>query len=177
MMIGTTVVAIAAMSTAALAAPAGMARAGEHSVSSSAAAPGARTEHSVSVPGKVRPEGAYTNCQSGLYCDYSGTDGNDTCIYGAVTTNWSNDFFQCRNSDESFANRLSGLIRLYYSPGEAGAWVCIDASKYDNNFSSPKYTFNNEGTGNTAGYGKPIVNNVASSEVASGSCSNPLPLP
>jgi hypothetical protein len=119
--------------------------------------------------------GAYNNCTGGLWCDYSGTNGTLECIYSAGSTNWANKLFECRNSDESFANRTSGLVRLYFSPNQKGAWVCINASKYDNNLAG--FKFNNENSGNTAGYGQPIEDNVASSQVAGGSCSNPLNWP
>lgn len=167
MTIGIAAVAMTAMSAAALAASGGMTRAGDHSVSRSAAVLRARTAEPDS--------GAYANCQQGLWCDYIGTSGKGECIYSSRTTNWANALFQCRNLDESFANRTSGLVRLYYSPGEQGAWACVDASKYENNLSP--FTFNNESHANTPGYHKPIENNVASSEVASGNCSNPLNWP
>lgn len=163
--IGITAVTAASISTAALAATGSVTRLG-HPVSNSAAV----HQHA------VEPDtGAYTNCQRGLWCDYIGTSGRYECIYSSGTTNWSNTFFQCRNLDESFANRTSGLVRLYYSPNEQGAWVCIDASKYENNLSG--FVFNNENKAETAGYGQPIKDNVASSEAASGNCSNPLNWP
>jgi hypothetical protein len=164
--IGISVVTVASLSTAAMAAT-GAATGTSHSMSHSAA-----VHHASSA----KPDtGAYTNCQSGLWCDYIGTNGTYECIYSAGSTNWANTLFQCRNLDESFANRTSGLVRLYYSPNEQGAWACINASKYENNLAG--FTFNNESKANTPGYGKPIEDDVASSEVASGNCSNPLNWP
>jgi hypothetical protein len=124
------------------------------------------------VPKSASPDQAYDNCASGYYCDYVGTDGSDICLLDNATDRYWSDA-GCRNVDESFANRTSGLVRLYYSPDLGGAWVCIDASKYSNNLSG--YVFNN-GSGK-AGYGASLENDVASSSTASGSCSNPLNLP
>jgi hypothetical protein len=123
--------------------------------------------------GSAIPEQAYDNCHTGYYCDYADTSGSNTCLVDNVTDeSWMGA--GCRNVDESFANRTSGLVRLYYSPDLQGAWVCIDASKYSNNLAG--YVFNNGGSGK-AGYGAPLENDVASSETASGNCSNPLPWP
>lgn len=125
------------------------------------------------VSEKITPDGAYDSCPSGDYCDFRSTGGEPlpACLYSnAEVSNWAS----CRNHDESFANRTSGLVRLYYSPGLQGAWVCIDASKYSNNLAG--YVFNNGGTGK-AGFGYTLENDVASSSTASGNCSNPLPWP
>jgi hypothetical protein len=129
-------------------------------------------EHGTQAPKSASPDQAYDNCASGYYCDYAGTSGSDLCLLDNATDRYWSDA-GCRNVDESFANRTSGLVRLYYSPDLGGAWVCIDASKYSNNLAG--YVFNN-GSGK-AGYGAPLENDVASSSTASGNCSNPLPLP
>jgi hypothetical protein len=120
----------------------------------------------------ARPDQAYDNCPSGYYCDYVGTDGSTYCLI----LNGGDDSWQdagCRNVDESFANRTSGLVRLYYSPNLQGAWVCINPGAYSNNLAG--YVFNNGP--DRAGYGAPLENDVASSSVASGDCGNPLPWP
>jgi hypothetical protein len=134
----------------------------------------ARTaERGTGVSVKIAVDGAYDNCPSGDYCDFTSTGGEPlpACLYdNAEVSNWE----ACRNADESFANRTSGVVRLYYSPGLKGAWVCLNSGAYQNNLAG--FTFNNGGTAK-AGFGKPIENDVASSSTASGSCSNPLPWP
>jgi hypothetical protein len=144
-----------------------------HTATTAASASAQASRHQrAQVPESVRPDQAYDNCHTGYYCDYVGTSGSDTCLVDNAT----DDSWQaagCRNVDESFANRTSGLVRLYYSPDLGGAWVCIDASKYSNNLAG--YVFNN-GSGK-AGYGAALENDVASSSTASGNCSNPLPWP
>jgi Peptidase inhibitor family I36 len=162
----TTVVAVATMSSAAASASPRMARVGDHSV---ALLSSRSAEHGASIDGTLVPAGAYNNCSSGYFCDFIYTNGNHECFKSSNTQNrWSD--FGCRNVDESLANRTSGLVRLYYSPNKAGAWVCLDSGFYSNNLSP--YTFDN-GQGR-AGYGYPVNNDVASSEVGTGSCSNPL---
>ncbi len=90
------------------------------------------------------------------------------------SVNWSSE--GCRNVDEYFADELpdSDAIRLYYSPNEDGAWVCVpNGFGATNSGNLSGYTFNN-GPGD-AGYGQSIENNVASSKVADGNnCSNPI---
>jgi hypothetical protein len=124
------------------------------------------------APGAVRPQQAYDECPSGYYCDYAETDGHGSeglpCFYASISLS---DWAELGCPSESFANRTSGLVRLYYLGGYGGAWVCIDAGAYSNNLAG--YKFNN-GSGKT-GYGSSIENHIGSSSVASGSCSNPLP--
>jgi hypothetical protein len=106
------------------------------------------------------------------YYDYSTANGpyattspdDVPCLELVVTANWGN--YGCRNVDESFGNLLSVAVRLYYSPDEQGAWVCIPAG-----WISPKnsglsgYYFNNGP--NAPGYEQYIWNNVASASVSS----------
>lgn len=114
------------------------------------------------------------------YYDWSTANGpyattspaNIPCLSLVVTANWGN--YGCRNVDESFSNILSVAVRLYYSPNEQGAWVCIPAG-----WTSPKnsglsnYWFNNGP--NAPGYGQGIWNNVASASVSSGNnCTNSI---
>jgi Peptidase inhibitor family I36 len=117
--------------------------------------------------------GAYVNCPAGDYCDFTSTSGNGSRLLGSGNLlSWGS----FRNHDESFANRTSGLVRLYYHPNLKGDWVCINASAYQNNLAG--YIFNNGPAGAANGQGAPIENNVASSQAAAGqSCSNPLPWP
>jgi hypothetical protein len=153
----------------------GAALAATHSPTTSTASTSqaSTAEHGTGVSEKIAVDGAYDSCPSGDYCDFTSTGGTPlpACIYdNTEISNWEG----CRNHDESFANRTSGLVRLYYSPGLQGAWVCINSGAYQNNLAG--FTFNNGGTAK-AGFGKPIENDVASSSTASGSCSNPLPWP
>jgi hypothetical protein len=126
---------------------------------------------------RVRPDGAYANCTgeyADIYCDFVGTNGNDECFGISLSQpNWGN--YDCRNLDESFANRDGEgiLVRLYYSPNYQGAWACVNDGWYSNDLNKDVYTFNN-GAGD-AGYGQEIWDNVASSYEADGTCGNPLP--
>jgi hypothetical protein len=167
-------VAIGAVGFAAATTASASAQAAHHQLAkSSVSLVNARAaEHATQALKTASPDQAYDNCTSGYYCDYAGTNGSDLCLEASVSLpNWGD--YGCRNVDESFANRTSGLVRLYYSPDYQGAWVCIDASKYSNNLAP--YTFNNGSS--SAGYGAPLENDVASSSTASGNCTNPLPLP
>jgi Peptidase inhibitor family I36 len=120
------------------------------------------------------PDQAYDKCPRGYYCDYVGTRGSRYCFL----TNRTDSSWQaagCRNADESFANRTSGLVRLYYSPDLKGDWVCINPGAYSNNLAG--YVFNNGPDKPGYGNGARLENNVASSSVGFGHCSNPLPWP
>jgi len=120
------------------------------------------------------PDGAYDNCYHPgytSYCDFNGTSGRNLCfwspgLYGSI--NWGN----CRNHDESFANRSGGLVRLYYSPNDQGAYACVNNGWYSNDLNKDVYTFNN---GNGAGKGQEIWENVASDHWYTGGCVKPLP--
>jgi hypothetical protein len=126
----------------------------------------------------VHPDQAYDNCTgeyADIYCDYIETDGNDRCFAIEVSQpNWGN--YDCRNLDESFANRDGEgvLVRLYYSPNYKGAWACVNNGWYSNNLNKDVYTFNNGGS-SAPGHGQEIWDNIASSYVGDGTCSNPLP--
>jgi len=119
----------------------------------------------------VVPRGAYDNCTQGLYCSFNGTNGTSMCLEagGAGVDNWPS---ACRNQDESFANRVTTLVRLYFGPNETGPWACVDNGWYSNDLNKDVYTFNN---GSGTGLGDEIWENVASSDAAVGSCKNPLP--
>ena len=121
---------------------------------------------SSSAGAAIRPaSGAYDDCTANYFCDYSNTNGLSECFKTAGSvSDWG-----CRNEDESFANRAGSIIRLYYSPGYQGAWVCLPVGYYDNDVHS--MTFDN-GSGD-AGYSETVFNNVASSQFGTGSCSNP----
>lgn len=132
---------------------------------------GAKVADHASPSSVTLPHQAYDNCRSGYWCDYASTSGSKLCQEQSGTVRyWSN--FGCRNVDESFANRTSGLVRLYYSPNLKGPWVCVDSGWYSNNLNNGAYKFNN---GSGTGYGEKIINNVASSSTALGTCTNPLP--
>jgi Peptidase inhibitor family I36 len=120
------------------------------------------------------PQGAYTNCPNKYWCLYSGLSGSGLCWHSLATVRYLSDYF-CRNEDASFANRTPGLIRLYYSPNLSGDWVCVNSGWYSNNLFNDFYKFNNGTSGTAGGAGELIWMNVASVEVASGKCSNPLP--
>lgn len=97
------------------------------------------------------------------------TTSGPSCLNLVVTANWAN--YGCRNVDEAFANLLSVAVRLYYSPNEKGAWVCVPAGWTSSDLYG--YTFNN-GSGD-AGYGQLIFNNVASARVSgSNNCTNKI---
>lgn len=104
------------------------------------------------------------------YSDFTATGENGApCLSLIVSANWGD--YGCRNRDESFGNLMSVAVRLYYSPNQAGAWVCVPSEWNSTNLSG--YTFNN-GSGRP-GYGQYIWNNIASSSVSTGNdCSNPI---
>jgi len=162
---------LAASSHAGRAATATEARSADHSLLTG--------EHRLSdnslAKATATPDGAYNNCFSSLYCSFNSTNGNNECLEGGLVNpvNWPS---ACRNHDESFANIVSGLVRVYYSPNEKGAWACIPNGWYSNNLNKSAYTFDN-GSGD-AGYGQEIWENIASSAgggLNGGKCSNPLP--
>jgi hypothetical protein len=64
------------------------------------------------------------------------------------------------------------MAHVYYSPNLKGPWVCVDSGWYSNNLNNGAYKFNN---GSGTAYGEKIIDNVASSSTAAGSCTNPLP--
>lgn len=107
------------------------------------------------------------------YCSWSIKNGNNDlfdpgiCIAtGQSLSSWG----ACRNVDESFFNSTNGVVRLFYSPSYAGAWICIPTLTYIGDLSN--IIFNNGPA--TAGYGKSVFNDVASSQVDSkGNCTNP----
>jgi hypothetical protein len=120
--------------------------------------------HSVAEISRV--QAAPTNCPPD-YCDYTYTGYSHLCLFSeANISNWGS----CRNVDESFFNRPGYVVRLYYSPNYAGAWVCFPQNTGISNLAG--YTFNN-GPGR-AGYGARVENDVASSALYQGSCSNPI---
>jgi Peptidase inhibitor family I36 len=148
--------AIAAMA----AAPATAALAAPHAARSAATA-------------KVVPRGAYLNCRAGLWCDFTAPGGAGNVAFGSGT---QPSLGGLSHADQSFANRTSGLVRLYYLPYLKGDWVCIDASKYANSLAG--FTFNNGPAGAANGHGLPILRGVSSIQVSPGqSCTNPLPWP
>jgi hypothetical protein len=111
------------------------------------------------------------------YCDYAftnpnfSTNGNVCFIIDANLANWDDNpqVNSCRNVDEAFDNNTPDVVRLYYSPNYSGAWVCIPAHTGIENLSGKPF---NNGSG-LAGYGQSIFNNVASSTISTGTCSNP----
>jgi hypothetical protein len=117
--------------------------------------------------------GAYVNCPSGDFCEFTSTNGNGTDCTSVSSAHplyfslWIGDQL-C--GFESFANRDGYIVRLYYNNNQRGAWVCVPNGYYNNDPSS--VTFNN-GSGDP-GYGQSIYNNVQSGEVGSGNCSNGL---
>jgi hypothetical protein len=143
----------AAPTTAAVAAP--------HAARSAAAA-------------EIVPRGAYVNCAAGVWCDFTATNGNGRVDFSSLTQVLLGG--GVAKADESFANRTSGLVRLYYLTYNRGDWVCIDASAYANSLVG--WTFNNGPAGAANGQGLPILRGVASIEVGPGqACTNPLPWP
>lgn len=126
------------------------------------------------IAGKPRvdvPLQAYDDCSSAFWCTYNTTNGGSYCLSSqGNVSNWGN--YGCRNEDESFANRTSGGVRLYYSPDYGGAWACVNPGWYSNNLNKNVYLFYN-GSG-LSGYHQEIWKNVASSGVGS-KCTNPLP--
>jgi hypothetical protein len=155
------IAAIAAMSvTAALAAP-------------HAPAPHAPA-HAAATRVKASPDGAFTNCPNGDWCIFTGLDGTGSRL--AHSTTWPH-MPVFRSTDESFANRTSGLVRFYYHPSYGGAYVCVDSGAYAND--AYYYAFYEGGTGvsTATGIGITVYREIASVGVARGGCSNPLPLP
>jgi Peptidase inhibitor family I36 len=122
----------------------------------------------------VIPHQAFDNCPGGRWCLYYGPNGQPLCWDSLSTVRYLSDY-GCRNEDWSFANRTSGLVRMYYSPNLGGDWVCVNSGWYSNNLENQAYRFNNGTSGVAGGQGELIWRNVASVEVASGKCSNPLP--
>jgi Peptidase inhibitor family I36 len=121
------------------------------------------------------PKGAFDNCPQHYWCLYSGLNGNPLCWSSLATVRYLSDY-DCRNLDDSFANRTGGLVRMYYSPNLQGDWVCVNSGWYSNALYNEFYVFNNGPIGNAQyGTGQSIYLNVASIEVGSGKCSNPLP--
>ena len=180
---GTIVTALS--TTTALAAPGSRAHPGSAAVMAGSQA----LSHGSRAKAEATPDGAYNNCISGFYCDWTTTDGtggaNAACVLNYLSiANWDTagtGGASCRNTDVSFADRTGdslggheGLVRLYYSPDYKGAWACVDTGWYSNNLDNKNYTFDNGPT--DPGHGQKIYDNVASSQVDNASsCSNPLP--
>lgn len=128
-------------------------------------------DYRISAKSQVIPNGALDNCIFGAYCDFSRTSGAHNCEDWGLDgpLNWAE---QCRNHDESFANKIGGPVRLYYSPDEEGAWACVSNGWYSNDLNKDAYTFDN---GSGSGAGQEIWENIASSDAAHGRCTHPLP--
>lgn len=109
-----------------------------------------------------------------FYCDFRSTGYTHMCFESqGDVDNWGVNV-NCRNVDESFANDDGAfIVRLYYHPQSiqnGGAWVCFPIDVGISNLSG--YWFNN-GSGKD-GYGLPVENDVASSLLGTGTCSNPI---
>jgi hypothetical protein len=125
-----------------------------------------RSEHltSRSVPALA----AATPCQ-GFYCDFRSTGYSSLCFESqGNNTNWNNNSLNCRNHDESIANDTGFYLRLYYGPNASGAWVCLGIGEPKSNLAGIKF---NNGNG-LSGYGHDVENNVASSYLSQGRCTN-----
>jgi Peptidase inhibitor family I36 len=134
-----------------------------------AAPPAARSAAAATIV----PRGAYVNCRAGLWCSFTAPGGAGNVAFGSGT---QPSLGGLSHSDESFANRTSGLVRLYYLPYLKGDWVCIDASAYANSLAG--WTFNNGPAGAANGHGLPILHGVSSVQAGPGqACTNPLPWP
>src|SRR5215469_7893963 len=117
----------------------------------------------------ANPQGAQAavHCSSGNFCDYILPNYGGLC-YSTPETQTS--LAGCRNRDESIANGSRDLVRMFFSPNLAGAWVCINpGTQFANLFG---LRFNNGP--NRPGYGFPVEDDVASIQFASGLCGNPL---
>lgn len=110
---------------------------------------------------------AAVHCSSGNFCDYILPNYGGTCY---STPESQTSLAGCRNRDESIANGSADVVRMFYSPNFAGAWVCINPGTQFANLSG--YRFNNGP--HRAGYGSPVEDDVASIQFGTGRCGNPL---
>jgi hypothetical protein len=111
---------------------------------------------------------AVTACEA-FYCDFRSTSYSSLCFESqGKESNWNNNGLTCRSHDESMANDTGYYLRLYYGPNAGGAWVCLDKGEQKSNLAG--YTFNN-GSG-LSGYGSKVEDNVASSYLSQGKCTN-----
>jgi hypothetical protein len=123
--------------------------------------------------GSARAAAASLACGVELdWCIWTGANGTgNELVSGLSISNLGIAGF--RNVDGSLGVEAGGgvpyLVRFFYSPNYAGAWVCLDAGTYLAN--TANYQFNNGG--GLAGYGQNIYHNIASVQVSGGSCSNP----
>ena len=112
-----------------------------------------------------------THCNPGHFCSYNNTNGTSPCFQQPTSTTYLNWAAGCANEDESLNNNIAqpgypGLTRVYFSPFEAGAWMCMNAGNYIDDVSTGHngpYRFD-QGNG-LGGYGKPIYKDIASSEI------------
>ena len=112
-----------------------------------------------------------TDCPGNNACVWAGNNFTEAfLITYPGATQWGPPGF--RNVDESFYNNSLYSVRLYYSPGEKGAWVCIKPNTTISDINS-SYVFNN-GSGDS-GYDSPLRNDVASSSMTTKTCTNPIP--
>jgi hypothetical protein len=111
---------------------------------------------------------AVTPCQS-FYCDFSLTSYRGLCFESqGNNSNWNNNGLACRNHDESIANDTGFYLRLYYGPNASGAWVCLNKTRAISSLAGIKF---NNGKG-LSGYGSNVENDVASSYLSQGKCTN-----
>lgn len=142
----------------ALAAPIAASQTASHSAARMALAREVRTS-------SARPDATLDGCPSGDLCIYHDTNFVDLCNASSAS---KQNYVACRNVDESVVNNMSsGKARLYYSPNQGGAWICIDAGSVINVASS--FIFD-QGSG-LAGYGATLNNDVASLEEVTGNTS------
>ena len=112
-----------------------------------------------------------TNCPGDHACVWAGNNFTDAyLITYPGATEWRPPGF--RSVDASFYNNSLYSVRLYYSPNEKGAWVCIKSNTTISNINS-SYVFDN-GSGDP-GYHSPLRNDVASSNMTIQTCTNPIP--
>ncbi len=132
--------------------------------------------HAAAARDSARLDGAYTNCPAGDWCIFKGLNGTGARL--AHPGNWPVTYkVAFRNTDESFANRTSGLVRFYYSINYQGGYICVNSGGYAND--AAYYAFYETGSSpNTStGSGITVFQQIASIGVARGNCGNPLPLP
>jgi hypothetical protein len=162
------VVGIAAMAGSAAAAPSsavlGSRAAADHVPA------GVQRENCVTARRRAKHHSRPAVCGVDYYYSWNNDTGSGTPCLTATYTETVSNWGSCRNKDEYFANDTPGAVRLYYSPDEEGAWVCVPASWQG---SLEPYTFDNDKSGDTAGYGSPVYEDVASSTSDSGGCDNP----
>jgi hypothetical protein len=107
----------------------------------------------------------------GFYCDFINTGFTNDCFNSqGDQSNWSHGALVCRDVDESIRNQTGTPLRLYFSPNFGGAHVCLNAGRAIPDLGD--FTFNS-GSG-LAGFGQSVENNVASSTIDGGACTNPI---